>query len=211
MRTAIGFSILLAAIFTAYAQNPTASLNCATNPPDWGAMSYREADEASSKEANLICIGWKNICPEYITNLVSQLRDGRLDNDRKVLAVWLLGELWLFSKVQPSDTMSIEVLIEYVDLRATKFDPNMRVARWGDYPAQEALKYKVRKRAANPVLQKLAGETNDLRRYLMCDVLRSKLVLGQAAALDQLKHRIHAEPDPLKRANLQLALKQFEN
>jgi hypothetical protein len=219
MKNGIRFIVLLATMWSTPAQNLGVSANCATNPPDFTKMSYKEADEASWKEDNLIGTGWKRICPEYVTNLVNELRTGQLDNDRKVLVIWLLGEFWLYGKLQAADTSTVEVFIEYIDLKATKFDPKGRARRWGDYPAQEALMYKVRAPAANPILQHLPTEGNELRRHLMCEVLRhveswkGKLfdaAYGKATAQSQVEHELAEEPDSLKRANLKAALKELE-
>ena len=219
MNKHMAFVLLLAAICTSRAQDLGVKWPSATNPPDWGKMSYEEADAASRSEDNLICNGWKRIGPEYVTNLVGQLRSGRLDNDRKVLIVWLLGEFWLSGKVQAADTSTIEVLIEYIDLKATKFDPKVSPPRWGNYPAQEALMYGVRKPAANPILQHLPSESNELRRRLMCEVLehveswKGKVfdgALGKATAQEEIRQRLAGESDSAKLTNLKAALKELE-
>ncbi len=162
----IHYSILLLIItFNAHAQFLQTS-DCATNPPDLYKMSYEEADEAiNSEEDAILSTKMKKICTEYITNLVTELRSAQLSNDKRVLAIYFLGEL------RPSDTNSIEVLIGYIDLKASKFDPKTRFRRWGDYPAEEAL-IKIGKPVVDPILNHLPSETNELRRQLMCDVLR---------------------------------------
>jgi len=193
-------------------QNQDWMNSCATNPPDFSKLSYAEADKAASEEYNSIGIGQKKICPEYIPNLVNQLRNGQLNSDEKVLAVWLLGVL------RPADTNSLAILIEYIDLKATKFDFKTRLPRWGDYPAEEAL-IGIGKPAVSPILQHLPSETKELRRHLMCEVLirvegRKGEVFneaeGKVAAQNQIKQLIAAETDSTKRANLQAALKELQ-
>jgi len=142
--------------------------NCITNPPDFIYLSYNEANATVKSEDDSIGRGAEKVCPEYITNLVYQLREGHLSNDNKTLAIYLLGEL------HPNDTNSIEFLIENIDFKATKIDPPWAPRRWGEYPAEEAL-ITVGQPAVIPILNHLPSETNQLRRQLMCDVLKQVL------------------------------------
>jgi len=164
----IKFTILCSALLVFIesglrAQNFGATLNCVTNPPDFSKLTYEEANKATYSETR------RKTCPEYTANLVNQIRYGKLSNDNKVLAIFLLGEL------RPSDTNSLEVFIEDIDFKASRFDEPAAFPRWGLYPAEEALMYKVGKPAVNPILNHLPSETNELRRQLMCDVLKQVL------------------------------------
>ena len=69
------------------------------------------------------------------------------------------------------NTNSIEVLIEDIDLKATKFDEPASLPRWGFYPAQQAL-IKIGEPVVEPILNHLPTEISELRRRLMCDVLK---------------------------------------
>jgi hypothetical protein len=143
--------------------------NCVTNPPELNKMSYEEADQAiSSEEDSILSTKIERICPEYITNLVIEIRSAQLNNNNRVLAIYFLGEL------RPSDTNSIEALIDYIDLKASRFDPKTRFRRWGQYPAEEAL-IKIGKPVVDPILNHLPKETSELRRQLMCNVLKQVL------------------------------------
>jgi hypothetical protein len=184
-----------------------------TNPPDFVKMSYSTASAAVDSELNDI-MGYKTkkICPEYISNLVSQIRNGNLNNDNKILSIYLLGALG------PSDTNSIDVLIEYIDLKALRFDPAFGTRRWGEYPAEEAL-VKIGEPAISPILAQLSIEQNDFRRHLMCEVVRIvenrkagaiNKYDGKTAIRNLLKDRLDKEADPTKKANLELALREFE-
>lgn len=186
---------------------------CVTNPPDISKLSYDEASDAVNSDVmDIMGARVKNICHEYITNLVNEIRHGNLDDDKKVLALYFLGAL------HPSDTNSIEVLIEYIDLKASRFDPAISPRRWGEYPAEEAL-IVIGFPSINPILEHLPTETNELRRHLMCKVLilvesRKGQVFyrsdGKMTAENQINQKISDESDPVKKANLELALKELE-
>jgi hypothetical protein len=189
--------------FSVYSQNFVTASDCITNPPDFTKLSYDEASHAVDLDDDLIvATKVKKICPEYIENLVSQLRVDHLTNNNKTLAIYLLGIL------HPSDSTSIEVLIESIDFQTSKFDPKTGPMRWGQYPAEEAL-VKIGKPVVDPILEHLAAETNELRRHLMCQVLRQ--VEGKETAQDQIKQRLGSESDSIKQSNLQSALKEFES
>lgn len=189
-------------VLAAQAQNSPSGSGCATNPPDLVNLAYKAANEAVNSEVDSIT--WsktRRICPEYVTNLINQIRYGTLSGDNKTLAFYLLGQL------RPSDTNSIEFLIQNIDFKATRVDPKLRFPRWSDYPALDALIW-IGKPVVEPILAHLAGETNELRRALMCSVLRSGLVLGNAGTVDRLRKRVNEETNPARRKNLGLALKE---
>jgi hypothetical protein len=156
----IGLTLLLVIAFNTRAQNISVDSNCVTNPPDFSKMSYQVASQTVNNELQ------KRICPEYIKNLVEEIRYGNLGNN-KVPAIYLLGEL------RPHDENSIDVLIENIDLKSPP-NPLLAPLRWGEYPAEEAL-VKIGKPAINPILNHLPAETNELRRYLMCEVVKQVL------------------------------------
>jgi hypothetical protein len=195
MKKYIGTVLLLIMTLRAHAQNVAATSNCVTNPPDFAKLSYEEASEALEPEAR------KEICPEYLTNLVSQIRHGNLSNDNKTLAIYLLGTF------HPKDTNSIEALVECIDFRASRFDPKTRISRWGEYPAEEALT-RIGGPVINPILAHLPTETKQLRRHLMCEVL--KRVADEKACQAHLSHVLAAESDATKKANLEAALAELQ-
>lgn len=211
--TLYGLVALIILTFHAGAQNFSHHFICATNPPDFGNLSSQEADKAVMLEdTDILLHKTKTVCAEYFTNLVDQIRRGKLKNENEVLAIWLLGEL------RPRDTNSIETLIDIIDFKALKFDPATRVSRWGSYPAQEAL-IRIGTPVVNPVLQHLRGESNELRRHLMCDVLiqvegkkgtHFNASDGKAIARVQIKQQADAESDPTKHRNLEAALKELD-
>jgi hypothetical protein len=162
MKTNIMWILFLMTVFTICAQDSEKFFDCATNPPDFNKLSYEEADNMLYDETR------KRICPEYIANLVTEIQRGNLSDDKKTLAVYLLGEL------HPIDTNSIEVLIGCIDFKTIKLDGKTRFSRWGQYPAKEAL-IKIGKPVIDPILNHLPDETNPLRRQLMCDVLKQVL------------------------------------
>jgi hypothetical protein len=156
----ISLSLLLVTAFNVRAQNFDVTPDCVTNPPAFSEMSYQVASQAVNDELR------KKLCPEYIGNLVEEIRHGNLGNN-KVPAIYLLGEL------RPHDENSIEVLIENIDLKSPP-NPLLAPLRWGEYPAEEAL-IKIGKPVVEPILNHLPKETSELRRQLMCDVLKQVL------------------------------------
>jgi hypothetical protein len=189
-----------------HAQSFLKNADCVTNPPDLSSLSYEAASAAVDAEEG------KRTCPEYVTNLVRQLLQGNLSRDKMVLVIYRLGEL------RPSDTNSIAILITYIDLKATKFDPKARFPRWGYYPAEEAL-MKIGSPALIPILNDLPRETNPLRRHLMCEVLifvegkrggNVNQAEGRKVVLRQVQVKLGNESDPVKRVNLELVLKKVE-
>ncbi len=187
------------------AQNYASITSCVTNPPDFSQLSYEEESQAVMDEQE------KTICPEYITNLVNQLQQETLGNDKKVLVIYLLGEL------RVSDTNSIEVLIKYINLKATKIEPKLSAPRWGYYPAQEAL-IKIGTPVVNPILNHLPNEGNELRGHLMFEALiriegKKGSIFnepeGKKIVQDQIKDKLASESDPSKRANLDAALREL--
>jgi hypothetical protein len=194
--------ILLATMLVLHAQQLGLSYDCATNPPDFEQLSYQAANDAVNSESDLITVKkTKVICPEYIANLVKQLRRGHLSNDNKSIAIYFLGSF------RPNDTDSIEILIENIDFRASRLDPKTDLTRWGKYPAEEAL-IKIGKPVVAPILDYLPNETNKLRRHLMCEVLRK--VEGKEAAQNQIKQKITGEQDVARQTSLELVLKELE-
>jgi hypothetical protein len=152
-------SLLLLLIITldARAQNFGVASDCITNPPDFGKMSYQMAGQVVNDELR------KKLCPEYIKNLVNEIRQGDMGGN-KAPAIYLLGEL------RPHDEDSIEVLIENIDLKSPP-NPLLAPLRWGEYPAEEAL-VKIGDPTVIPILNHLPTENSELRRQLMCDVLK---------------------------------------
>lgn len=180
------------------------------HPTNISKLSYGEARDVISFELDAKI---NNVSTEYISNLVSQIRYGSLGKEKKILLIFLLGQL------HPSDTNSIEVLIENIDLMAEKTDTySMPMWAEGDYPAEGAL-MTIEKPSIPHVLEHLRTENNELRRHLMCGVL---VVLnshngqvfneadGKTTAQNQVKQMIAEESDQAKKANLELALKELE-
>ena len=192
--------------FTAHGQHFGTNSGCVTNPPNFTKLSFGEACEAANDEER------QKICPEYITNLVSQLRQGHLSNDNQAAAIYLLGEL------RPTDSNSIQFLIENIDFKSSKMATSIGLVRWGCYPAQESL-IKIGTPTVNAILCHLPIEDNEVRRHLMCDVLINvegkkgvyfNEAEGKKVVQGQIKDRLANESDPAKRANLELALKELE-
>ena len=163
MKKYISLTLLLLTGMCIRAQQ--SQVDCIANPPDFSKMSYNEANETSFTESDLIESGKKKICPEYVTNLVNQLRSERLSHDNEALAIDLLGA------VRPSDSNSIEFFIQNIDFERTKFDDPNRFLTQSKYPCEAAL-MRIGQPVIIPILNHLPNETSQLRRKLMCDVLK---------------------------------------
>jgi hypothetical protein len=154
---------LLFTMLGLHAQQSNASSDCVTNPPDFSRLSYQAADSAVYSEQDLIGRNMEKICPEFITNLMNQLQYGRLGRDNRALAIDLLGAL------RPSDSNTIEYLIQNIDFKRTKFDDPNRLSTQLKYPCEGAL-MQIGSPVVTPILNHLTIETNELRRHLMCEV-----------------------------------------
>jgi hypothetical protein len=154
-----------------------------------------QAAEETNKAVDQIVKAYR----EIVADVLGQLRDGNLANEGKVHAIYVLGQL--------RATAAVTVLIEDIDLKASKFDPKVGLGRWGSYPAQEALS-KIGNPAVNMILDRLPGEKDELRRKLMCFVLID--VEGKPFGKLRLKLKYDEETDPAKKKNLELALGIFD-
>jgi hypothetical protein len=99
----------------------------ATNPPDFTKLSYEEARSAIIDETA------KYRSPEYIANLLNQVRSGQLNPDNKAFAIDLLGML------QTTNADVIEFLIQNIDFERKRLEkpggPNVFLK----YPCEGAL------------------------------------------------------------------------
>jgi hypothetical protein len=133
-------------------------------PPDFTKMlSYREMNAALNAVEDLK----PTATPEYVSNLVFQIKQENASDEAKVYAVFLLG------KLGATNADAIKILIDKIDLKAPP-QIALRLPPWGQYPAEEAL-IKVGQPVIEPILNHLPKETNELRRQLMCDVLKQVL------------------------------------
>lgn len=201
MRFILTWLILFSVSRHAAAQNAIVQAQGAANPPDFAKLSDEAASEAENNEESAILGSHeKIIAPAYFTNLATQIRLPGLSKEKRVLAICFLGRL------RPNDNHSIEVLMEYIDLK-TRFDPKTRISRWGEFPAKEAL-MRIGQPATPLVLTHLCDEKVKLRRRLMCEVLAG--VEGKTLARQQIAERLAHESDSEKRANLEAALGEFD-
>ena len=189
MKPHLMFSLVLfVAVSTVHSQD---ALVQATN---LGKMSYKEASDSVN---NIIDQKTK-----LVATLVSEIRQSDFPADSKTCAFYLLGEL------RPNDINAVDALMQNIDFVATRGDIRISIARWGKYPAEEALG-----KIGMPVVHAaltfyLPKEENQLKRHLMCEVLYDALTPD--IAIPTLKQWIAKESDPQKRANLELALKELE-
>lgn len=137
---------------------------------------------------------------KIISELLSQLRETKLNNESKVNIIYILGS---YRAIKAAG-----ILVDLIDLRAEKVDPKVGgIGRWGPYPAQEALT-RIGRKAEYAIFPKLAVEKNELRRKLMCFTILE--IDGKEKGRSLIEKEIAKESDNERKANLQAALKYFE-
>lgn len=194
------------ACFSTYAQTDLKKAY-ASNPPNFLTLHYEEASAAVDIVEKL------NLKPssEYISQILFQIRNHNISNEGKIFAIYLLGCLCT------TNSGAIQILIDNVDLKALHLDPALRIRRFGDYPAEEAL-LKIGQPSVYLILQDLPKETNAFRIHLLCDVLvrvesqkpNLNVVAGKSVAQKQIKDMLLDEKDSTRRINLTAALKELE-
>ena len=158
-----------------------------TRIPDLGNLSSK----TTSSEIDLAAQSYN----DNIAHLLRQLREAGVSVEGKVYAIYLLGQ-W-------RATAAVSTLIDNISMNASKSDPRLSIARWGTYPAQEALS-RIGTPAVNMILEKLPAEQDDLRRRLMCFVIHD--VEGKVTGQWMLQSKIVNERDGPRKVNLQAAL-----
>jgi hypothetical protein len=118
-----GICILLAGVVALAVTGPETNNCYELVVPDYDAMPEAKADEMTL--AMLKTYG------AATSELIRQLHKPNMPNMAKVKIIYLLGELRVLA--------ATGVLIENIDLAAERMDPKDRIARWGPYPAREAL------------------------------------------------------------------------
>lgn len=158
-----------------------------TKIPDLGAP----ASKIMSSEIDLAAQSYNDV----VAYLLRQLRQAGVSADGKVYAVYLLGQ-WRAAA-------AVSTLIENISMTAPQSDPRLGIARWGTYPAQEALS-RIGSPAVNMIVEKLPTEQGQLRRKLMCSVIYD--VEGKTTGQLILQSKIADEGPGTRKINLQEAL-----
>lgn len=167
-------------------------------PPVFTKMSsFRERDAA----LDLVLETKPNATYKYLTGLTDQVNDKTATDGGKVYAIFLLGEM------RATNAFCVEALIAKIDLNAPQGALHLRLPPWGPFPAEEAL-IKIGEPVVDPILTYVPVEGNELRRHLMCEVL--KRVAGKEASQAKISQALAAETDPIKKANLEAALRELE-
>ena len=174
------------------------------SPPDFSNISYDSANEAVCYTIfDVIDTPLKKVAPEYYTGLIDQLRQNKLTNANKTLAIYLLG------KMKAQSTNSIETLIKLIDWKAIASDYGDK--RWTLYPARDAL-LRIGEASVGPIVQDLPGETNALRRQLLCAVVSTfgrtnwTTAWQPKPAIEQLQQMRATEADGVRQHNIDAAL-----
>ncbi len=95
-------------------------------------------------------------------DLIGQLQQNP-SAETKVYLIYLLGQI--------RDVRAVGVLTDNIDHKAPKLDLASRIARWGDYPAAEALA-NIGIMSIQEIAVRLPKEQPELRRKLMVTVIR---------------------------------------
>ena len=176
----------------------------ATNPPDFSSLFYTNA----KVDVEITLNDRPDYLPEYSVKIISQLRDQNLTDDKRALAIYLLG------KINPPVTSAIPVLIEQINFNVSvPYDhPQWRdLYPWSSYPARDAL-LRIGEVSIGPIVQDLPGETNALRRQLLCAVVSTfgrtnwTTAWQPKPAIEQLQRLRSTESDPSRQQNIDAAL-----
>lgn len=186
----IALVAIIALLMSLSANTSVATKDFRFSVPDFTSATEKEGDEAAAQILESY---------EKVTGvLIRQVEDHKSSANAKTLAAYLLGELRAYR--------AVTTLAENIDMKAPRIDPKVRIGRWGEFPAQEAL-LKIGIPAAAEVFVRLRTEQNPLRRELMVRVIRG--VYGDDLGRLFFQNRLAKENDPMHKQNLNLALKEF--
>jgi hypothetical protein len=121
--------------------------------------------------------------------------------------IYVLGEL--------RDVRAAPWLAEHIDFKAPRLDPAFRKARWGEYPAAEALT-KIGPMALREISSKLPKDQTELRRKLMISVIRDVMrtfirdVQGESCGRIVLEDAFSSQSTDAAKANLKLSLEAYD-
>ena len=177
--------------------------------PEFRRLAYDDAKVAVDIAIEVIvAVRGTSVVPEYSRQVAEQLRSEDLSADKKALAIYML------SKVAPRDTISIQTAIEWIDLKVNVpyRDSDWRfLYPWSSYPARDAL-LRIGEASVGPIVQDLPGETNVLRRQLLCAVVSTfgrtnwTTAWQPRTAIDQLQRLRATESELSRRHNIDEAL-----
>jgi len=180
----------------------------ATSPPDFASLSYVDARTAVGVTLDDVNGCLLHLSSEYPLNIIQQLKEKNLSDNKKALAIYLLGA------IKPQDTNSIAVLVERIDfeVKVPYSDPKWRsLYSWSLYPARDAL-LRIGEASVGPIVLDLPCETNALRRQLLCAVVSTfwrtnwTTAWQPKAAIDQLQRLRATESEQSRQQNIDAAL-----
>jgi len=165
--------------------------------PKFDSIAIAEADKAAEEILrNYTAAGGELVW--------QQLREAKT-NAGKVRLIYVLGRIRY--------KQAVTELIKMIDLQAEGIDPKTAIARWGRYPAAEALARigTDSTKTMNSIVRVLGTEENELRRKLMVRVLAEVLdkEVAQFAVERALKNAADAEKPNYEKALAVLQLDHF--
>jgi hypothetical protein len=162
-----------------------------SNFSDINKFSKDRFDEESRNYSENYC----NICNSMIRNI----NNDNVSDEVKVYSCYIL-RIYRYEGAA-SD------LCRIIDLKAKNIDKHKKIARWGEYPAQEALT-SIGKNAIGYSIAALSNESNQTRRDLFCRTLVQ--VEGKKFARELIKDEIEKETNSEKIGKLEDALRSKE-
>jgi hypothetical protein len=160
--------------------------------PDFKALTYPAGDQQVD--------GFVNSYFSQINNLIQQLETGRLSGEQQTYVIYVLGQL----RASHAST----ALVEIIDFEAPKTDPKFKIARWGRYPAMEAL-VDIGRPAVNEILAKASRPQSESRLKQMAEVIHD--VEGGKFGKLILEGSIAKAPTEEAGNNLRALLKHFDD
>ena len=184
------------------------ALDRAAQPPDFIGSTYADALIAAGMAIYAVEEINRPVVPGFSSRVIDQLSNEKLGGDKKALAFYLLSE------VTPRDTNSIQAAIKWIDFKVNvpHSDPKWRnLHPWSSYPARDAL-LRIGEVSVGPIVQDLPGETNGLRRQLLCAVVSTfgrtnwTTAWQPKPAIEHLRQMRATETDAVRQQNIDAAL-----
>ena len=176
------------------------------SPPDFDNLAFADAQIIVEAMIYAVRDVQLPVVANYSWKVITQLRKKKISDENKALAIYLL------SKITPQDTNTVAVSIEQIDFKVNIPDGVPRwVTRWSSYPARDAL-LRTGEASVGPIVQDLPGETNALRRQLLCAVVSTfgrtnwTTAWQPKPAIEQLQRLRSTESEQSRQQNIDAAL-----
>jgi hypothetical protein len=156
-------------------------------------------DGLSEKKSDQACEQILKTYADITADLMAQLQQKSSSDEAKVYLIYLLGEL--------RDVGAVPLLADHIDLKAPRLDPALRKARWGPYPAADALT-RIGNLAVRQLISRMPKELTKLQRKLMITVIWD--VYGEKCGRVVLEETLAKQTTDAGKANMKISLEAFE-